>query len=318
METIVFLDRDSLRADVRRPRFEHEWREYGQTRADEVVERLRDATIAITNKVPVRAEAIAALPRLRLIAVAATGVDNVDLGAARERGVTVSNVRGYARSVVPEHVFALILALRRNLLAFREDVRRGEWERAEHFALLTHPIRELGGSTLGLVGHGATGRGVERLARAFGMSVLISERRGAARVREGRAAFDEVLAASDVVSLHVPLNDETRGLIGRRELALMKRSALLINCARGGVVDETALRDALVAGEIAGAGVDVLSREPPRGGNVLLELDSPNLIVTPHVAWASIEAMQALADQLITNIESFARGEPLNVVNRES
>ncbi|HYN83728.1 MAG TPA: NAD(P)-dependent oxidoreductase, partial [Pyrinomonadaceae bacterium] len=197
------------------------------------------------------------------------------------------------------------------------DVRSGLWERAEHFALLTHTIRELHASTLGLVGYGATGRGVERLARAFGMEVLISERRGARGVREGRVAFDEVLKASDVVSLHVPLNDETRHLVGRRELCLMKRSALLINCARGGVVDEEALREALLAGEIAGAGVDVLSREPPREGNPLLAPDLPNLIVTPHVAWASVEAMQALADQLISNIEAFARGEPLNVVNSE-
>lgn len=318
METIVFLDRGSLRADVRRPSFEHEWREHGQTREGEVVERLRDATVAITNKVPLRAGALAQLPRLKMVAVAATGVDNIDLAAARARGVVVSNVRGYARSVVPEHVLALALALRRNLPAFREDVRRGEWQRAEHFALLTHTIRGLGASTLGLFGYGATGGGVERLARAFGMEVLIAERRGAGAVRAGRVAFDEVLRAGDVVSLHVPLNAETRHMIGRRELSLMKRSALLINCARGGVVDEEALRDALLAGEIAGAGIDVLSREPPRGGNPLLELDLPNLIVTPHVAWASVEAMQALADQLISNIEAFARGEPRNVVNSES
>ena len=315
MDTIVFLDRDAIRADVRRPVFEHRWTEYGQTRSDEVVERLREASVCITNKVPLTRETLAQLPQLKLIAVCATGVDMIDLEAARERGVVVSNVRGYARTVVPEHVFALILALRRNLFAYRDDVRRGAWAEAEVFCLLDHPIRDLRESTLGLVGYGSIGRGVEGLARAFGMEVLIAEHRGAARVREGRTAFAEVLATSDVVSLHTPLKAETRHLIGAEELGLMKRSALLINCARGGVVDEQALAEALRVGTIAGAGVDVLSREPPREGNPLLAPDLPNLILTPHIAWASLEAMQALADQLIDNIEAFARGEPRNMVN---
>ena len=314
METIVFLDRNTLRADVRRPAFEHEWREHEKTSPEQVVERLRDATIVITNKVPLRRAAIDQLPRLKMIAVAATGVDIVDLDAARERGLTVSNVRGYARRVVPEHVFALILALRRNLLAYREDVLRGAWAESDAFCLLDHPIRDLAGSTLGLVGHGSIGRGVERLARAFGMRVLVSEHRDAARLREGRASFDEVLRESDVLTLHVPLTEETRHLIGARELGMMKREALLINCARGGVVDEAALAEALRGGTIAGAGVDVLSQEPPRDGNPLLDPEIPNLIVTPHIAWASLEAMQALADQLIENIEAFVRGEPRNLV----
>ena len=318
METIIFLDRNTLRADVRRPRFEHRWVEYEKTKPEEVVERLSDATIAITNKVPLRRDALEQLPRLRMIAVAATGVDIIDLDAARERGLTVSNVRGYARNVVPEHVFTLILALRRNLIAYRDDVRRGAWARAEAFCLLDHPIRELHGSTLGLIGHGSIGRGVETIARAFGMRVLIAEHRGAEKVREGRTPFDEVLRESDVLTLHAPLRPETRNLVGREELRMMKRSALLINCARGGVVDESALAEALREGVIAGAGVDVLTREPPREGNPLLEIDLPNLIVTPHIAWASLEAMQALADQLIDNIEAFRRGKPQNTVNRES
>lgn len=314
METVVFLDRNTLRADVRRPAFEHRWVEYEQTPPGEVVERLRDATVAITNKVPLRREALAQLPRLRMIAVAATGVDIIDLDAARERGLVVSNVRGYAQTVVPEHVLMLVLALRRNLVAYRDDVRRGAWGRASTFALLDHPIRDLKGSTLGIVGHGSLGRGVERLALAFGMRVLLSEHKGAARVREGRTSFDELLRESDVVSVHAPLSRETRDMIGAEELKMMKGSALLINCARGGVVDEEALARALREGTIAGAGVDVLTTEPPRGGNPLLELDLPNLIVTPHVAWASLEAMQALADQLIDNIEAFERGEPKNTV----
>lgn len=308
MERIVFLDRNTLRADVRPPAFAHEWREYGATRPSEVVERLEEASIAIVNKVEIRDAQLAQLPALRLIAVAATGTDNIDLKSCRERGVAVSNVRGYATDTLPEHVFMLMLALRRNLKSYQRDLRAGLWQRAEGFALLTHPIRDLHGSTLGIIGYGALGRAVEGLARGFRMHTLIAEHKDAGEhAREGRTPFAEVLSKSDIITLHTPLNDKTRHLIGAAELASMKRDALLINCARGGVVDEAALIEALRAGTIAGAGVDVLSREPPREGNALLELDLPNLIVTPHVAWASLAAMQTLADQLIDNIEEFIK-----------
>ena len=310
MHRIVFLDRDTLGADVRRPDFEHEWVDYGETGPGEVVERLRGADVAVTNKVALRADALRQLPQLRLIAVAATGTDIVDLEYCRAHGVEVRNVRGYARHTVPEHVLMLVLALRRSLTAYREDLQRGAWQRARQFCLLTHPIRDLHESTLGVVGHGSIGRGVERLARAFGMSVLISEHKGAGAVREGRTSFEETVRRADVLTLHAPLTPETRGLVGRAELALMRPDSLLINCARGGLVDEDALAEALAEGRIAGAGIDVLSDEPPRAGNPLLDLRLPNLIVTPHVAWASREAMQALADQLVSNIEDF--------VNRES
>ncbi|HEY0099791.1 MAG TPA: D-2-hydroxyacid dehydrogenase [Pyrinomonadaceae bacterium] len=307
MERIVFLDRNTLRAKIRPPAFAHEWREYGATRAEEVVERLEAASIAIVNKVEIRDAHLAQLPALRLIAVAATGTDNIDLKSCRERGVAVSNVRGYAAGTLPEHVFMLMLALRRNLVSYRTDVRAGRWQRAEGFCLLDHPIRDLHESTLGIIGYGALGRAVEQLARAFRMHTLIAEHKGAQHTRAGRTPFAEVLRTSDIVTLHTPLTAETRHLIGAPELALMKPSALLINCARGGILDEAALVEALQAGVIAGAGVDVLSREPPREGNPLLELDLPNLIVTPHVAWASLEAMQTLADQLIENIEAFIK-----------
>ena len=305
METIVFLERDTLRANLRRPSFEHVWRDYGTTRPEEVLERLEGATVAVVNKLPLRADVLGQLPSLKLVAVAATGTDNVDLAFCEERRIGVANVRGYARETLPEHVLMLALALRRNLLAYREEVRAGAWARSPHFCLHGREIHDLHGSALGLLGYGTLGRGVERLARAFGMEVLISEHKGAGVLREGRTAFEEVLGRADVLSLHVPLNEETRHLIGRDELALMKDSAILINCARGGVVDETALAAALQDGTIAGAGVDVLSEEPPRRGNPLLDLDLPNLIVTPHVAWAGREAQQALADQLIDNIEAF-------------
>jgi len=317
MERIVFLDRNTLRAEIRPPAFAHEWREYGETRPLEVVERLTGANIAIVNKVRIGEEELAQLPALRLIAVAATGTDNIDLKSCRARGISVSNVRGYATHTLPEHVLMLILALRRNLVAYGRDVRAGAWQSAEQFCLLTHPIRDLHDTTLGIIGHGALGQSVGHLARALGMRTLVAERKGADFVREGRTPFAEVLSASDIITLHTPLNDETRNLIGAAELAAMRPTALLINCARGGVVDEIALIEALRAGVIAGAGMDVLSREPPREGNALLELDLPNLIITPHVAWASLQAMQTLADQLIDNIEAFVGGEPRNLVTGE-
>jgi len=303
METIVFLDRDTLDAELRPPSFEHRWVDYGATREEEVFERLRDATVAVVNKVPLRAEVLSRLPRLKLIAVAATGTDNVDTAFCRERGIEVSNVRGYAVRTVPEHVLMLALALRRSLPAYAEDVRGGAWQRAGQFCLLTHPIRDLRGSVFGVVGYGTLGRATAELFRAVGARLLVAEHKGAREVREGRAAFEEVLGRSDIVSLHVPLKAETRGLVGRAELALMKPSSVLINCARGGVVDEEALAAALREGRIAGAGVDVLTAEPPADSHPLLAGGVPNLIVTPHVAWASREAQQALADQLIDNIE---------------
>lgn len=303
MQRIVFLDRNTLEANLRAPRFAHEWIDYSETRAADVRERLGGASIAVTNKVPLREDVLRDLPELKLIAVAATGTDIIDLEYCRARAVTVVNVRGYARHTVPEHVLLLMLALRRNLLAYRADLQRGAWERAPQFCLLTHPIRDLHQSTLGIVGHGSIGRGVETIARGFGMNVLIAEHKGVEHARQGRTPFAGVLRHSDIITLHAPLNDETRNMFGRAEFSEMKQSALLINCARGGLVDEAALVEALRAGEIAGAGVDVLSVEPPREGNPLLALRLPNLIMTPHVAWASREAMQALADQLIDNIE---------------
>ncbi|HEX8337982.1 MAG TPA: D-2-hydroxyacid dehydrogenase [Pyrinomonadaceae bacterium] len=305
MERIVFLERDTLTVEPRRPSFEHVWQDYSSTRPEEVLERLEGATVAVVNKTRLRADVLERLPALKLIAVAATGTDNIDLESCRARGVEVRNVSGYARETVPEHVLMLALALSRNLVGFRADVGAGLWQRAEQFCLHTREMRDLHGSTLGIVGYGTLGRGVERLARAFGMEVLISERRGAGELREGRTPFEEVLRRSDVLTLHVPLGAETRNLIGREELRLMKRAAILINCARGGVVDESALAAALRGGGLGGAGIDVLSTEPPDANNPLLDPDLPNLIVTPHVAWAGRQAQQALADRLIDNIEDF-------------
>lgn len=317
MMRIVLLEGESLIAEIRRPGFPHEWIEYPRTTPDQVVERLAGAAIAITNKIAITAAALDALPDLKMIAISATGTNNVDLDVCRRRGIVVSNIRGYADHTVPEHVFALLLALSRNLVAWRESVRAGRWQQAPQFCLFDHPIRDLHGATLGLIGSGSLGKGVARLGEAFGMTVLRAEHKGSATLRPGYTPFAEVLAAADALSVHCPLTDDTRGLIGASELRAMKPTALLINTARGGIVDEIALARALREGWIAGAGFDVLSAEPPPPGNPLLApelLALPNFMLTPHVAWSSRPAMQALADQLIDNIEAFAAGSPTNRV----
>jgi len=311
---IVFLDRASLKAEIRRPSFSHNWIEFDNTTAEDVVTRLEDTDVVITNKVPLRENSISQLPNLKLIAVAATGVDILDLDACRRRQITACNVRNYAPHSVSEHAITLMLALRRNLFNLRAAVDSGAWKRAEQFCLLDYPIHDLSGATLGIIGYGTLARGVETLAGAFGMRVKIADRKGAVTIRPGRTRFEDVLRTSDILSLHAPLTPETSGIIGEQELRMMKPGALLINTARGGLVDEAALARALQQGVIGGAGIDVLSSEPPRQGNPLLDLNLPNLIVTPHVAWASNEAMQTLADILIDNIESFVAGHPKNVV----
>ena len=315
MERIVYLERESIIADVRRPAFAHAWIEHPKSLQAEVEPRLAEATIAIVNKVQIDAGMISRLPQLKMVAVAATGTNNIDLEACRARGIVVSNIRGYAVHTVPEHAIALMLALSRNLIAYRESVQAGRWQQSEQFCFFDHPIRDLHGATLAIIGSGSLGDGVARLAEAFGMKVLKVERKGEAVCRPGYVAFAEALASADIVSLHCPLTADTQGLIGAAELQSMKRSALLINTSRGGLVDEAALVQALKEGWIAGAGFDVLTKEPPKDGNPLLSpelLALPNFLLTPHVAWASRPAMQALADQLIANIEAFVRGEPQN------
>ncbi len=308
--SIVFLDRATLGVPLKSPTFPHDYREYEATTADQASNRLVDATIAIINKVPLSAETLARLPKLKLIALAATGSDCVDKAWCAAHGIMVCNIRDYATDTVPEHVLALIFALRRSLVAYDRDTRRGKWQTLNQFCYFDHPIRDIAGSTLGIVGYGALGRALADRARALGMEVLAA----GSRLGPGLVPLDELLARSDMVSLHCPLTEATRNLIGARELGLMKPDAILINTARGGLVDEIALADALVAGRIGGAGIDVLPVEPPVNGNILLDLDLPNLIVTPHIAWASQSAMTKLAEQLTGNVEAFVAGRPRNVV----
>lgn len=294
------------------------WDWHDRTPAGRVAERIAHADVVVTNKVVVDAAALAAAPRLALVCVAATGVNNVDLDAAAAAGVTVCNTTGYATPAVAQHTWALILALATHLVDYRDDVRAGAWSRAPHFCRLDHPITELAGATLGIIGHGTLGRAVAAGADTFAMEVLIAARPGSASVPPGRAPLREVLERADVLSLHCPLTDATDRLIDAAALARMKDTALLINTARGGIVDPAALADALRNGAIAGAGVDVLEREPPVDGDPLLADNIPNLIVTPHCAWGTRAARQRLVEQLGENIAAFRAGAPCNMVTPEA
>jgi glycerate dehydrogenase len=311
---VVFLDRASLKATVRKPAGAGAYAEYDKTSLEEIVPRLAGADVAIVNKVPMRSVTLEQLPDLKMIAVAATGYDVVDVAYCKAHGIAVANIRNYAVHTVPEHAFMLILALRRSLLAYREDVHNGAWNKSDQFCFFTHPIGDLHGSTLGIIGEGAIGQGTAAIGRAFGMKVLFADH--APPKMEGVAftPHDEVIAQSDVISLHCPLMPATRNLIDLTALRNMKRTALLINTARGGLVDEGALIQALDEGLIAGAGFDVLTVEPPRNGHPLLDVRRPNFILTPHIAWASDGAMQFLADQLIDNIDAWAAGKPQHLV----
>lgn len=316
-KNIVFLERDTVAPDVviRKPSFPHTWKDYDRTTPEQLVERLKDADIALVNKVKFQRPAIEALPKLKLIAVAATGTDNVDIAACKERGIIVSNIRGYALHTVPEHAFALILALRRGLIGYRQDVVNGEWQKAAQFCFFNHPINDLHGQRLGIIGEGVIGQGVANIARAFGMQVMFAAHKGVQGLGPLYTPWDEVIETSDVITLHSPLTPQTRNMIALPEFKRMKRNMVIVNTARGGLINEedlaTALRDKL----IAGAGIDVTSPEPPPKDSVLMKLlDMPNFILTPHTAWASHEAITSLCNQLIDNVEAFVAGKPRNVV----
>jgi len=248
---------------------------------------------------------------LKLICVAATGANNIDLNAAKRANIAVCNARGYATASVVQHVFAMILCMITRLTKYQRDVHAGKWQKSSQFCLLDHPISELSGKTMGIVGFGELGNAVAKLAEAFSMHVLVSARAGAV-VTEGRVPLNSLLPRVDILSLHCPLVPETTGLIGATELALMKPGAILVNTARGGIVDESALAKALNKGQLGGACVDVLSNEPPTSGNPLLDYKIPNLILTPHIAWASKESRQRLVEDIRKNIIAFLKGDTRN------
>ena len=311
---IVVLDRDTL---VNRPfdfDFPHTLSSYGTTEAHETLERIRGADIVITNKVVISAQAFAENPQLKLVAVTATGVNNVDVEAAKQNGTAVCNIRAYGNESVAEHAFMMMITLMRNLPAYQRDVAAGLWENSPFFCYLGAPMRDLNGKTLAIFGRGNIGKTLATYAQAFKMNVVFAEHKNAQSVRDGYVSFDEAIRSADVVSLNCPLTPQTANMIGEAELQQMKPGAILINCGRGGLVDEAALVAALKYGQIGGAGFDVLTQEPPRDGNPLLKARLPNLIVTPHIAWASQEASNRLFDILLDNINRFVAGNPQNLV----
>ena len=316
MKNIVFLDAETIPDHIKIPEFNfsHTYKAYPFTESSSIVERAADAEIIITNKVPLNSETLAQLPKLEMIAVAATGYDVIDLESCKKKGVILSNVRGYATTSVPEHVLAMIFALKRNLFAYHNDVMNGIWREHRQFCFFNHPISDVSGSTIGVFGKGSLGEAVGKLAEAVGMKVLFAEHKGAEVIRDGYYPFEEVLSAADVISLHCPLTPQTKHMIGEKELSLMKKGAILVNAGRGGLVDEEALVKALQEGEIAGSGVDVLSREPPINGNPLLDDTIPNLLVTPHIAWGSDSAITTLMGQVVENINAYAAGNPIRQV----
>ena len=287
---------------------------YDETTHAEMVERIRDAEFAFTNKIRFTEDLLAAAGKLRYIGLTATGTDNIDLVTAKKHGIAVANIRGYCTQSVVEHVFGTLLMLTHSLGAYRDSVRAGDWQQSRDFSMLSFPVRELSAMTLGLVGYGELGGGVAKIARAFDMEVIVSARPGVDEVPVDRVPFNDVLASADVISLHCPLNEKTHNLINAETLARMKPGAFLINTARGGLVDSQALVDALASGHLAGAAIDVLAKEPPRDGDPLLDYKGDNLIVTPHVAWATNEARQAAIDELAANVTAFLKGEARNRV----
>jgi glycerate dehydrogenase len=281
---------------------------YDDTDNDQVSERIAGAEIVLGNKVMLSASLFDNAPDLRLIGLTATGTDNIDLLAAKKRGIAVCNIRAYCTQSVVEHVFGCLLDFAHKLGTYAADVRQGAWQVADNFCMLTHPIRELSAMTLGIIGYGELGKGVANIARAFNMNVIIAARPGTDDVPAGRVSMDELLQRADAITLHCPLNDATRKLFGAAEFAAMKKTAFLINTARGGLVDSQALVDALRAGEIAAAAIDVLPQEPPVNGDPLLDYEGRNLLVTPHIAWGTLTARQAAIDELTANIAAFLDG----------
>lgn len=310
MLNIVFLDRTGIPAthEIPRPSFPHTWTEYDRTSADETFERAKDADIVITSKVIFDREMLSRLPKLKLIAITATGTNNIDSVAAKELGIAVKNVTGYSSVTVPEHVLGMMFALKHSLVGYhRDQVTSDRWATCGQFCYTDYPITDIRGSTLGVFGKGNLGTEIGRLAGLLGMNVLYAEHKGAATIREGYTPFEEVLKQADIVTLHCPLTETTQNLINADTLALMKPTAYLINTGRGPLVDEAALLAALENGTIAGAALDVLVKEPPEKDNPLIQAAKrlPNLLITPHVAWASDSAVTTLVNKVAQNIEEF-------------
>ena len=289
---------------------------FATTLPEQVLERIAGAELLITNKVQIKREHLETNSSIRLICVVATGTNIIDLQAARDNEVTVCNCQAYGTDSVVQHVFGSLLALHTNLLPYHTAVQTGRWQTSDQFCFLDYPIVELRGKTLGIVGSGNLGQGVSRVAEAFGMKVLFARRPG--NPPDNRPTLTQMLPDIDILTLHCPLTDQTKNLINTESFDQMKSTAFLINAARGGIVNEAALLKALEAGKIAGAAIDVLSVEPPENSNILIDAQLPNLIITPHVAWASKEARQRIIDQTTENIQAYKKNQPLRTIDPPS
>ncbi|QIC77975.1 2-hydroxyacid dehydrogenase [Acinetobacter indicus] len=308
------LDQDDLQLEDLNAVFQQQLTLYPTTSPAELLPRVQSAEVIISNKVLLDAATLQQCPQLKLILISATGTNNVDLEQARRQGVVVCNCQGYGTAAVAQHTLMLMLNLATSFVRYHQAVQQGQWQRSSQFCLLDYPIVELAGKTLGIVGYGELGQAVAKLAEAFGMQVKIAAL--ANRLQSAsRVPFAELLPQVDFLSLHCPLTEDTRDLIGPAEFAAMKHSAFLVNCARGGIVNEAALAEALQSGQIAGAAMDVLSVEPPKQGNILLDPAIPNLILTPHSAWGSVDARQRIVQQMVENVIAFQQGQPIRQVN---
>ncbi|WP_439287798.1 2-hydroxyacid dehydrogenase [Lonepinella sp. BR2904] len=308
---IVFLDSTALpkHIPIPRPDFEHQWIEFEHTSAEQVLERAADADIVVTSKVVFSREIMAQLPKLKLIALTATGTDNIDKEAAKEFGIAVKNVAGYSAVTVPEHVLGFIFSLKHSLHLWYKDQLQGKWTESKQFCYFDYPVQDVRGSTLGVFGKGSLGSEVGRLATALGMKVLYAEHKNTTQCREGYTPFYDVLAQADVLTLHCPLTPDTQRLINSETLSHCKKGALLINTGRGPLIDEQAVVDALKSGQLGGVAIDVLGKEPPAKDNPLIVASQtlPNIIITPHIAWASDQAVEILVDKVRLNLEEFVR-----------
>lgn len=316
-EIITFLDRATIQKDIvlRKPDFPHKWINYEETNSEQVVERLAGTSIAVVNKINISEQVLSQCPDIKMIASAATGIDNIDLEACKKRNIVVSNIRNYATVTVAEHVLSMVFALRRELLQYRQEVIDGRWQRSAQFCFFDKPINDLASSVIGIIGFGSLGQAVAKLAHALGMQVIFTARSEKQCDFAAQVDLQTLFETSDVISCHCPKTPDTINLLDETAFKQMKKTAIVINTARGNIVDEQALAKAIIDQEIAGAGIDVLAEEPPAPDNPLLKIAHlSNVIITPHTAWASMQAMQILADQLVDNIEAFMRGEPQNCV----
>lgn len=314
---IVYLDHGSLPngLTIRPIQAPHQWINYSATAPEQVIERCQGADILVVNKVPITDEILAACPELKHIAVSATGFNIIDIAACQRRNISVSNIQNYALTTVPEHVLSLVLNLRRQVIYHRQQVIEGQWQKSDSFCMIDKPIRDLRGAIFGVVGLGGLGLATAQLAHAIGMQVIYASRSDHQCDFAKKVLLKELITKADVISLHCSLNEDTKNLIDTPQFAAMQPTAILINTARGGIVNEQAAVQAILNQQIAGIGIDVLEQEPPNNDSPLLEIAHlSNVIITPHNAWGSVQALQTLADTLMDNIEAFINGTPQNIV----